>query len=775
MHPLDSLIGVQGASLFYFFIWSDMKKKVVELIRTRLDEEIAPQSPLRYLKDIPPEEYIDELISTIYLYTRTKRGTSSAIYLTEVISAIGHKIRNILKLKKDSAVAAKTGAFMLYTFELIGLIEVMLGQGKKGHAAYIVTILDDRGICELWSDVTAEKIQKLPSENPYAPWESTTHETGTKMVKTGNRGVLAKIKPETHPMLFECLNRAQKIGWRINKEVYDVQTWALRNKATAFNDIWDQQNPQAKTTKLREAQAIGEMASRFLEKTFYHLYYYDFRGRKYSATAYLHEQGSDAAKGLLLRDDKKKIGKDGFFWLMVSAASNWGGESGREDGLKTDKIPLEDRYNWSLDNAEILLSYAENPKVNQGWMSADKPWQFFATCVEFKKIIDWVNWKNSTKMGNEPQVESYDYESHLECYIDGTNNGSQHLSALTLDEITAPHVNLVPLELPGDLYKYVADHVWKKLEEKVNKLSPERRNRCDALIDDIIELKKEITAAEPKSQKRADLIEVIWALKEEEKDLMEDAGAVFWNRITDSKERRKIVKRNVMTLPYGGTAYGLGQQVIDDSKRHGIEQLLYMEHKWGAFLGRETFEDCQQSLQRPMRLLKVFEMAGKKAEQEGRFLSWIVPITNFPVVQNYTQGKVKKIYVQYGPRKGLRNSTGYYPNTLQLSICFLEDMEPSKRKQSQGASPNAIHSLDAAHLTMTVCACDFGVTTVHDSFGCLLADMPILYSTIRKTFVELYKTDPLTSIMKDIDGDMSSIEYGTLNINDILDSEYCFA
>ena len=250
---------------------------------------------------------------------------------------------------------------------------------------------------------------------------------------------------------------------------------------------------------------------------------------------------------------------------------------------------------------------------------------------------------------------------------------------------------------------------------------------------------------------------------------------IFWLRLKDAKDRRKVVKRNVMTLPYGGTAYGLGEQQINDAKKLGIHQLLFMEHKWAAFMGREVFNDCKKSLERPMRLLNVFEAAGQKAEDEGRYLSWTVPVTNFPVVQHYTEGRVKKIWIQYGPPIGQKKTTGYYRNTLQLAVSFLEDTIPSKRKQAQGASPNAIHSLDAAHLALTVHRADFPVTTVHDSFGCLLADMPNLFPLIRETFVELYKEDPLAKLMEDIGGDLEGIELGTLNIEDILESEYCFA
>lgn len=199
-----------------------------------------------------------------------------------------------------------------------------------------------------------------------------------------------------------------------------------------------------------------------------------------------------------------------------------------------------------------------------------------------------------------------------------------------------------------------------------------------------------------------------------------------------------------------------------------------MEHKWGAFMGRETFADCKISLKKPMQLLSIFEAAGKKAEDEGRFLKWVLPITNFPVVQNYTEGTVKKVWVQYGPPNGTKLSTGYYENTLQIAICFIEEPVPSKRKQSQGASPNAIHSLDAAHLMLISHEANFPVTTIHDSFGCLLSDMPKLFKITRETFVELYKTDPLTSLMKDIGGDISELELGNLDISSVLESEYCF-
>ena len=529
-----------------------MKKILIESLKRRLKAELVKQNPVSFLKKLEVEDYIDNVIAVVYLYTRPKKGLNKqSIYLTELISAIGHAVRNKHKLKRDSGLAAKAGAFILYSFEEAGLIQVVLGQGSKGHNSYVVQVLDDDSICNMWNALDPSQIEKLPSEKPYSPWTTSRHETGVYMVKTSNKDVLDSLTPENNPMVFDCLNKAQQVGWRINKQIYDLHSWALRNKTDAFADIWELQNPEAKTTKLREARAIGDIAKKFIDKTFYHLYYFDFRGRKYPATAYLHEQGSDLARGLLLRADSKVIGRDGFFWLLVSIASNWAGSSGRADGAKTDKIPLRDRYLWALDNEEILLSYAEKPKVNQGWMNADNPWQFLAACLEFKRFRDWQysffdDYIDAGLIDSELEkigVDPYDFESSIECYIDGSNNGSQHLAALTRDEVTAPHVNLVPLDLPGDLYKYVGDHVWNTLQERVNKLSKEQVEACNRFIDNLIELKKQIHESLPKSDRRKELVEKVREFKDSNQAIADIAAPVYWLRVTDTKHKRKVVKR----------------------------------------------------------------------------------------------------------------------------------------------------------------------------------------------------------------------------------------
>jgi DNA-directed RNA polymerase len=742
-----------------------MKSLILESLKRRLDAEISSQNPVKFLKKIPTATILDIATPLIYLYTRKKYKDEEPIFFTELISAIGHSIRKEFNLQQDSALAAKTGAFIIYTFEENEILKVKLSQGKQKHATYVIEVLNDDVIINLWESVPIVKTEKLPSEFPYKPWNNYLHsETKTKIIKTGNSNVLKSFTKTNYPLCYESLNRSMKVEWKVNVKIFELVNWALKYKTDAFSDIWEQQDSEARNSKLREAKSVYSIAKRFTYRTFYHLYYYDFRGRKYPATAYFHEQGSDLAKGLLFKAKGKSIQKEGLFWLAVTLANNWAGDSGREDKRKTDKISIKDRAQWTFDNEEILLNYALNPKVNQGWMYADQPWQFLAGCFE---LLAFRNYQNINGK------DDYNYETFLVLFIDGSNNGSQHLAALTRDETAAPYVNLIPSEFPGDLYAFVGENTWESIQRTLEIYAKNELLEYNVIIDTIIKIKDEIKNA-LNNEIKNELIKKLLKYKALNKDKMMKVAPLFWNRITDKKHIRKIVKRNIMTIPYGGTPYGLGSQQIKDAKKHNIALLSYLENKWGAYLGRLVFETCNKKLEKSMNLLRVFEMAGNKAESEGLFLSWTVPVTKFPVVQNYVEGEIKKVYVQYGPPKGNKLSTGYYENTFQLNICFIETHKPSKGKQAQGATPNIIHSLDAAHLTLTVCKAPFDVITIHDSYGCLPCDMPELFKLVRETFVELYQGEPLFELLKEIKIDVNEVKYGTLKVEDILESDFAF-
>jgi len=519
-----------------------IRDKVIESIATRMPVEISKYNSIKIMRDWDPATIVDCAIPPVYSFTRpTKYGGTTHTLLVELITAIGHSVMKAHEWPKNSSLAAKIGAFVLYSFEELGLVAHRLSNsGRSPNGSYIVEMKDENALLELWEEMDINKTEKLPYDAPLPPWTSS-YLLGYKMVKTGSKEVLNSLTPETHPIVFKTLNAAQSVGWRINKDIHQFVMWALNNKTDAFSDIWEQSDPRAKASKVREAKAIYSIAGKFIDKTFYHLYYYDFRGRKYPATAYLHEQGSDLAKSLIMRADSKPMTDRGFFWLMVQIANNWAGSAGRPDGLKTDKIPMVDRFRWAIENENMFLDFAIKPKTSTGWMNADNPWQFLAACIELRKFRMWQLLNGSAIKNGF--IDPFEYPTSFEGYLDGSNNGSQHLAALTRDEITAPHVNLTPQEFPGDLYKYVATHAWENIDKECGTMDRETYLACTKVIDIISRERKLMNGAPMGSPLRNEMHVKYCEFKREFKDEMIASSPVFWSSVTQDKDRRKIVKR----------------------------------------------------------------------------------------------------------------------------------------------------------------------------------------------------------------------------------------
>jgi DNA-directed RNA polymerase len=101
------------------------------------------------------------------------------------------------------------------------------------------------------------------------------------------------------------------------------------------------------------------------------------------------------------------------------------------------------------------------------------------------------------------------FPSHLSIQLDGTCNGLQNFSALLRDEDGGKATNLVPQDTPSDIYQEVADVLIEMVGEDARKG-----------IDE----------------------------------------AKIWN----GKITRKVVKRGVMTTPYGAKKYGLKSQLKEE-------------------------------------------------------------------------------------------------------------------------------------------------------------------------------------------------------------------
>jgi len=685
----------------------------------------------------------------LYSFTHIIKGIERKATLVDLAVTVGRRVRQKLKQKRSSIAACQVGWFILISFFETGLLRYTLEKvdkkGKKSkHRSYNVLAKDKKTLFELWDEIAVleEEIDLFPSMAPPAPWEGPVHPLGYSIIKKSSPDIHKQMSPEKQPLVFKALNKLGQTPWMINKPILEVIEHYLQQpiegnplKAKTEQDF------EKRESLMIEITSIVKLARRNLDRVFYHLYNVDFRGRIYPNTAFLHEQGSDNAKGLLLLARGSELGEEGFYWLLLHGANTWG----------NDKVSLDDRVEFSLSNYNLFISYAENPTVNIGWMQAEKPFSFLAFCNELKLLDNWCSSGNSQE----------DFITNLPLFIDGSNNGSQHLVALSKDKELAPYVNLVSSELPGDLYALVAEKVWARLEEKEYAVPAIVYEQLDYILQKTNELQKEYEEAPAGSERKALAYTEVQTWRNNNRKLRELLYPVYWNRIKDLKVRRKICKRGTMTFAYGAVPYGMGQQVWEDTREIN-DYLKQQEKLWSSLLGKEIHKACHEDLEGPGKLLKLFESIADKYNEEHRYMHWLSPITNFPVTQNYRQPSTNRTWLAYGEDK------------LNVVVENWEEATLDKESQRLGASPNIVHSLDAVHMTMVVSSADYDIAAIHDSWGTTAGHMSDLFIRVRRKFVELYEADPLLSVLIQLGAEKLMPKRGELNIEEIMNSDYCF-
>ena len=217
-----------------------------------------------------------------------------------------------------------------------------------------------------------------------------------------------------------------------------------------------------------------------------------------------------------------------------------------------------------------------------------------------------------------------------------------------------------------------------------------------------------------------------------------------------------------MTLAYGGTRQGMGEQVVEDTR--GLSDYLRdKEPKWGYMLGSLVYDICYKELGGPAKMLQLFQQLAQRENDRGRHLAYRTPITGFPFRHNYRRPLISDVSFYYGEDR------------IRLSLSVWQEATLDKQKQKTGTSPNVVHNLDATHVNMVVDGSDYSITVVHDSFGCHAGNMGHLFGFVRETFVELYESEPLEYIFAQVDALDLLPNKGTLDVREILKSDFAFA
>ncbi len=305
--------------------------------------------------------------------------------------------------------------------------------------------------------------------------------------------------------------------------------------------------------------------------------------------------------------------------------------------------------------------------------------------------------------------------------VDGSCNGLQHYAAMLRDPIAGAAVNLTGSATPQDIYREVAVRASSILHDR-------------ALEGDWI--------------------------------------AQGW---LDFGIDRKITKRQVMVLPYGGTH----MSCIEYTREAVNEKIAGGKpNPFGDALGRavvdlsgviwEAIGHVVVSARAAMGWLQTLSRA---YTAKGLSLSWSVP-SGFVVHQGYMSQKQERINTIFGSLKRVRNY--YYTDTDTLDGA----------RQALAFPPNFVHSYDAAALSLTVAAArEEGLThfaCIHDSFGTRARDLDSLALTIRHQFVQMYENhDPLRELFDRATGLGITVDpppqRGSLNLKEVYQSAYFFS
>lgn len=260
------------------------------------------------------------------------------------------------------------------------------------------------------------------------------------------------------------------------------------------------------------------------------------------------------------------------------------------------------------------------------------------------------------------------------------------------------------------------------------------------------------------------------------KEMPDDELAVKW---LEFGVTRGCTKRPCMVLPYGGKQYSFSDFVMDhlNSEKAKGNMHPFGENAFKActLLARVIWKSIGEVVHAATDAMAWLQKAARVATAEGLPIRWNTPV-NFPVLQAYKQTKPYRI------------------ETKLLGVAFRPMLHKDtgkidKTRQSNGISPNFVHSIDASHMMITIdVAKQCGIESfamVHDSYGTHAADAEQLWWCLRKAFVEMYtqtdvledfREDLLAVLPKDKAGDIPPApEKGSLDISKVEDSVFFFA
>ena len=691
------------------------------------------------------KEYYDTLIRDM-----ERKRVTSYNHKRRVLNAKGSDQGVTWKPWADEEAFGVGALALSLLMEVCNLVEVVDMQGGRGIKKASKKVVPTQACIE-WITKHDDIVEltspdRMPCLIPPDDWTSVT-DGGFWSPNLRRRTPLIKSKamtPERQlmyaeadmPGVLSAVNAMQKTAWAVNTRVQEVMTyvWAKnlgcgmpRSEPYEFPDCpllphemaseieegspmdnafseWKAVTRELHTLEkeriarnlalVRTMRLAREMAE---HEQFWYVYQCDFRGRVYAASAGLTPQGTDQSKSLIQFSKGEKLyDQDGIKWFCVNGANKFG----------YDKATYADRVTWVSDNRDQILRTADNPTQERGWWSsADKPYQFLAWVFEAAEMLQ--------------MADPTEFVSRLPVGLDGSCNGLQHFSAMLSDEVGGASVNLLPSDLPSDIYQDVADVCYAKLVARG-------------------------TAGE--------------------------AAALNWLTALGDCMSRKLPKTPVMTLPYGSTQQACTASIYVYMKEYlegRFDKNTYFKH--AIYLNPLLWESIGEVVIAARSAMAWIQKCSREISAGNSPLKYYSPL-GFPVLQASMKYNSRQIETQIGGR-------------LRVSISSYTDQIDSRKQRQGSSPNLVHHIDACHMMMVINACHSEGITyfsMIHDDFGVPARYAENLQRHIREQFVALYSYhDVLASFKEDHEaqGDVKLPPVparGNLDIREVIKSPFFF-
>jgi DNA-directed RNA polymerase len=712
-------------------------------IKGKLTQRGKPSFGVAFLKDYGDVDSILPQASVIaydvigHAFTRDKTddpiGTAK---LTQVSTKIGVEIARLMyddELQWNDHV--RIGDLFVEAFyqnEYINIERRMLGKKKvKNKNKEDVEITDSITILTV-TDKWVSDFGTMPEEL------SKYRLRGTVFVKPQDiRGVMQRVERDgeiigRYPIVkgwgfdqhekcaslkdmpaMKAINHLQQTPWTINSVVFE----ALKKQSDkivsdkVFEDRHEEERRRSKKIELDFTLSKAEM---LLGRKFYSLMDFDYRGRVYNRETMFNFQGSDTARGLFLFHEKKPVDERGFDWMCIHAASSFNQsykiddipdwcrgdyksylESEGLEDISVDKMMLIDRIEWTMQHLTEIQLTAE---LNNIHMYAEKPVSYLAVCHEINNYI------------NSEGV----YYSGLPIPIDGSNNGWQHLGAISKDYQTGKLVGLVPVPIQQDFYVQTAKRLIS------------------------------ITKDESRSS--------------------------ILSNMPMKKIRKGISKRGSMTRAYSAGAQKIAENMVNDLRKEGLDREYCIDNKMCMGFSRDLIKAIEMTCTGPLKTMKYFQKLAAAIVETDDNIRWVTPSGFFVEYYNYHTKSIlqKGTIAGYGKRGLITHRALVETDSVDkrgfacgISPNYIHSLDASHMAlviANWGGAFGAIHDSYSTH------ACD-----VDDLLALTKHIFVQMYN--EDNYYEVIER----SILNTYDGFIDRPELGTLDINDVKKSDYFFA